>query len=75
MAKLADFRSPVINESHIGFIFAPRLNALGRLGDANPVVNFLLSTDRWQLLNLAKVLEELNTQRKLRSDMVFQVCS
>ena len=72
IAKLADFRSPVINESHIGFLFAPRLNALGRLGDANPVVNFLLSSDEREVLNFASELEELNTRRKIASDMVFK---
>ncbi len=72
MARLAEFRGQEINESHIGFIFAPRLNALGRLGDANPIVNFLLSTDTLAVAELAKVLEGLNTQRKLATDMVFQ---
>ena len=72
IAKLADFRSPVINESHIGFLFAPRLNALGRLGDANPAVNFLLSSDEKEVLIFASELEELNTRRKIASDMVFK---
>ena len=72
IAKLADFRSPAINESHIGFLFAPRLNALGRLSDANPAVNFLLSTDEKEVLTFAIELETLNTQRKIASDMVFK---
>jgi len=72
IAKLADLRSPVINESHIGFLFAPRLNALGRLGDSNPVVKFLLSNDEMDALNFASELEELNSQRKIASDMVFK---
>ena len=72
IAKLADFRSPVINESHIGFLFAPRLNALGRLGDANPAVKFLLSNNEMDVLNFASELEELNTRRKIASDMVFK---
>lgn len=72
MAKMAGFRGKAINESHIGFSFAPRLNALGRLGDANPVVNFLLSKDEKYVVELARELEEFNTQRKLASDMVFQ---
>jgi single-stranded-DNA-specific exonuclease len=72
ISKLADFHSPVINESHIGFLFAPRLNALGRLGDANPAVNFLLSSDEMTVHNFASELEKLNTQRKIASDMVFK---
>ncbi|MDP2964663.1 MAG: single-stranded-DNA-specific exonuclease RecJ [Pelolinea sp.] len=72
MAGLAGFRDNVINESHIGFTFAPRLNALGRLGDANPIVNFLLSNDEKAITETAKRLEELNTKRKLAVDMVYQ---
>lgn len=72
MSGLADFRSAVINESHIGFTFAPRLNALGRLDDANPIVDFLLSNDEVAITETAKRLEELNTRRKLAVDMVYQ---
>jgi len=72
IAKLVDLRSPVINESHIGFLFAPRLNALGRLGDANCAVKFLLSKNEMDVLNFASELEELNTRRKIASDMVFE---
>ena len=72
MTGMAGFRGSVINESHIGFNFAPRLNALGRLGDANPIVNFLLSNEEKEVFELAKKLEEFNTQRKLTSDMVYQ---
>ncbi len=72
IAKLAGFRNPIINESHIGFLFAPRLNALGRLGDANPAVKFLLSSDESKANNFARELEELNTRRKIASEMVFR---
>ncbi|MCX7671457.1 MAG: DHHA1 domain-containing protein, partial [Anaerolineae bacterium] len=30
-----------VGEEHIGYVIAPRLNALGRLADANPAVEFL----------------------------------
>ena len=72
MAAMAGFRDILINESHIGFIFAPRLNALGRLDDANPIVNFLLSDDENAITEMAKRLEDLNTRRKLAVDMVYQ---
>ena len=72
MARMAGFRDKVINESHIGFTFAPRLNALGRLGDANPIVSFLLTDDENSIIETAKRLEELNTKRKLAVDMVYQ---
>ncbi len=72
IANSAEFHSPVINESHIGFLFAPRLNAVGRLSDANPVVNFLLSNDEKDALIFARKLEEYNNQRRITSEMVFK---
>ena len=72
IARMADLRSQTINESHIGFLFAPRLNALGRLGDANPAVNFLLSKNEKEVDQFARELEQLNTSRKIVSEMVFK---
>ena len=73
IAKLADFRSPVINESHIGFLFAPRLNALGRLGDANPAVNFLLSQRRERVYIISpENWKNLTPSEKLHLIMVFK---
>jgi len=34
-----------LNETHIGFQIGPRLNAVGRLADANPMVEFLTTQD------------------------------
>ena len=41
LMKLAELEASHITEEHIGFTIAPRLNALGRLGDANVIVEFL----------------------------------
>jgi len=43
MAELSGASLESLTEETIGFNFAPRLNALGRLGDANPAVELLLS--------------------------------
>ena len=53
-----------ITEETVGFYFAPRLNAIGRLGSAKPGVHFLMSEDQLQANNLAKQLNEKNTERK-----------
>jgi single-stranded-DNA-specific exonuclease len=37
----ADINYAQLSEEHISYIVAPRLNALGRLADANPAVSFL----------------------------------
>lgn len=61
-----------INEEHIGFEIAPRLNALGRLADANSAVELLTTRDEGRAEMLARHLEGLNEQRKLETRQVFQ---
>lgn len=53
-----------INEETIGFYFAPRLNAVGRLGDAMPGVSFLMSETGADAKMLAKLLNDKNSERK-----------
>jgi single-stranded-DNA-specific exonuclease len=72
MERLSGIKTSIINESHVGFMLAPRLNAVGRLNDANPIVNFLLSEDEKEIIGMANKLEQLNVQRKLAVDMVYK---
>lgn len=59
-----------LTEDHIGFWLAPRLNALGRLGDANLAVELLTTTDRVRARTIALQLEALNDRRKMLVDRV-----
>lgn len=61
-----------LNEEHIGFMIGPRLNAIGRLDDANPIVSFFTTEDPSEARITAERLEGLNAQRKLLSDQVFR---
>lgn len=70
MYRLAEIQPSGINEEHIGFALAPRLNALGRLSDANPAVELLTTSDPETADRIARELEGLNAQRKL---LVFSV--
>ncbi len=72
MMETADVRPDWLTEEHIGFELAPRLNALGRLADANVGVEFLSTDDLAQARILAAELEGLNAQRKLLCDQVTQ---
>jgi single-stranded-DNA-specific exonuclease len=72
MERLSGINNTILNESHIGFMLAPRLNAVGRLDDSNPIVNFLLSEDEKEIIGMANKLEQLNVQRKLTVDMVYK---
>lgn len=64
MFKLAQVLPAQINEETIGFIIGPRLNALGRLSDANIIVDFLTTNDQIQACILAAQFENLNLERK-----------
>ena len=70
--ELAEIDPTNLNEEHIAYELAPRLNALGRLGDANLCVELLTTTDRGQARPLATQLEVLNNRRKLQTDQVFR---
>ena len=69
---MAEIEPAGLTEEHIGFELAPRLNALGRLGDANQAVELLTTTDRGRARLLATRLEGLNAERKLITNQVYQ---
>jgi single-stranded-DNA-specific exonuclease len=70
MAELSGTSLETLTEDTIGFSFAPRLNALGRLSDANPAVEFLLTNDPARARVLAAQIEGLNAQRRLLTSQV-----
>ena len=72
MAELSGTSLESLTEESIGFSFAPRLNALGRLGDANPAVELLLSHDPARARVLATQIEGLNAQRRLLTNQVYE---
>ncbi|MBP1692797.1 MAG: recJ [Chloroflexi bacterium] len=69
--EMADVDPSNLNEEHIAFEIAPRLNALGRLADANLAVELLTTSDPGRARLLANQIEGLNNQRKLQTDQVF----
>jgi single-stranded-DNA-specific exonuclease len=72
MAELANTSLETLTEETIGFTFAPRLNALGRLGDANPAVELLTTRDTARARVLAAQIEGLNSQRRLLTSQVYE---
>jgi len=72
MLTVSQINKPLITENTIGFNFAPRLNAPGRLSNANENVNFLLSDEKEYCINFAQELEKLNHTRKIAVEAVLQ---
>ena len=69
--EIAGLNPAEISEQHIGFTLAPRLNALGRLADANPAVELLTGDDPVQARVLAVQLEGLNNERRLQTSYIY----
>ena len=68
----AELSSTSLNEELISFELAPRLNALGRLGDANQGVRLLTTPDKGLASLIAAQLEIMNSERKLLTNQVTQ---
>lgn len=70
MLQLAEIAPAELTETDIGFGLGPRLNALGRLDDANKAVDLLTTPDPTQAQILANTLEGLNSRRKSETTQV-----
>jgi len=67
----AELQPETLNEESIAFILAPRLNAAGRLADANRMVELLSTDDSFKAEIIANEIEGLNAKRRLLSDQVL----
>lgn len=61
-----------INTGNIVFILAPRINAVGRMGDANRAVTLLTTNDATQAMEIARVLEMENRERRSVDDETYR---
>jgi single-stranded-DNA-specific exonuclease len=59
-----------VDAGAVGFQIAPRINAVGRLGDPQLVVDLLTTNDQDQALELARQCEQLNRQRRDLCDAI-----
>ncbi|MFZ9849927.1 MAG: single-stranded-DNA-specific exonuclease RecJ [Vulcanococcus sp.] len=64
LQQVAGLEDAPIDATAVGFQIAPRINAVGRLGDPQLVVDLLTTTDPEQALELARQCEALNRQRR-----------
>jgi len=71
IAELSETNLEIATEETIGFSLAPRLNAMGRLSDANPAVELLLTQNPARARVLAAQVEGLNAQRRLLTSQVY----
>jgi single-stranded-DNA-specific exonuclease len=62
--KICSIDLSSITEETIGFSIGPRINAAGRLGDAAPAVQLLLTEDPEEAMELANEIDGLNRKRQ-----------
>ena len=68
-AKLADKQ---ITSGHVAFVLAPRLNAAGRIGEAEEALKLLQETDPVRAEKIAQMLEKLNNERRSMNNSVLE---
>ena len=69
---LADTNSvKSITASNIAFYVSPRINAAGRMGNANLALELFLTEDSARMLEIAKELNNLNSLRQAECDKLY----
>jgi single-stranded-DNA-specific exonuclease len=64
LIRAAGIEGKPLTAGRVGFILAPRLNAVGRLGHALRGVELLMTDDDHEANSIARELEELNRRRQ-----------
>jgi len=66
----ARVKAGTFNEENISFAIAPRMNSLGRLADAAPIVEMMTTDSEARASQMAIVLDGLNAQRKEKQNHI-----
>ncbi|PHR61451.1 MAG: single-stranded-DNA-specific exonuclease RecJ [Robiginitomaculum sp.] len=74
LAALADVAgvSAPFTTYHGGFILGPRINAGGRIGQADMGAKLLSSDDEAEVIGYAQELDKINAERKLLQDRILE---
>ncbi len=71
LIETAGLAGKPLRGAHIGFILAPRLNAVGRIGDANDGLRLLLTENPQEAAALARELETINARRQEMDQLIL----
>ncbi|MBD3288045.1 single-stranded-DNA-specific exonuclease RecJ [candidate division KSB1 bacterium] len=72
LLESSGLRNKVISTGQIVFVIAPRINAVGRMGNAERAVRLLTTDNKQQARNIAAILEAENRERKSIDDLTFK---
>src|SRR3989442_10431408 len=71
LIETAGLAGKPLRGAHVGFILAPRLNAVGRIGDANDGLRLLLTENPQEAGTLARELETINARRQEMDQLIL----
>ncbi|MFD1038590.1 single-stranded-DNA-specific exonuclease RecJ [Virgibacillus byunsanensis] len=54
----------IVTEEDVGFLLGPRINAVGRLQDADLAVQLLMTDDAQEAQQIAEMIQEINKERQ-----------
>ena len=66
LVKVAGVRG-ALSEEDLGWRLGPRLNSIGRIKNPKPALDLLLTEDRREALRIASLLNQLNSERQIRT--------
>src|SRR5260370_40702722 len=72
LVEAAGLAGKPLRAGHVGFILAPRLNAAGRIGDANDGLRLLLTEGKDEAAKLARELETINARRQAMDQVILE---
>ena len=72
LLEICGLKEKVIDSGSIGFVIAPRLNAVGRVSQATAGVELLITDDFMQALALANLLDEENLARQAIEKQILE---
>ncbi|MBM6619709.1 single-stranded-DNA-specific exonuclease RecJ [Bacillus suaedaesalsae] len=72
LLKACNVNQSEVSEETIGFSIGPRINAVGRLGDADPAVDLFLTKDPDEAASIADEMNAINKERQMIVNEITQ---
>ncbi|NWF51909.1 MAG: single-stranded-DNA-specific exonuclease RecJ [Nitrospirae bacterium] len=72
LKKVAGINVKELKSGLLSFTIIPRINAAGRVSDANDVVKLLLTDSHDEAIKISSWLDKLNSERQKREEEIYQ---
>lgn len=74
LLKASGYADKTVESGMVAFQIAPRINAVGRMGEVDDLLALFLEADEREAKQLSCRLEQINTLRKEKTAAVLQAC-